>query len=468
MKGPISDPFSGEHSPQSLRSFVAGLISRGTLFQVDRPVSIEFEISGFLSLLTDGPAVYFPKVDGYDMPIIGNVLSTYDNIAMGLDVETKSIQQKLVHAIDNRTEPTMVSESPVQDVVVEEPDLGELPIPLFFEHETGPYITAGTIVARDPETNKRNYSIARIKPLGRNRAFVGIAPNHHLAILAQKAASRGEKLDVAVVIGNHPALLVASAFYLALGDDELTVAGTLLGQPIELVNCVSVPLEVPAHSELVLEGSIDPSEIVNEGRVSEFHGLYEDYKSGPVITFHALTRREDAVFQVIQPGYSTEHIAIGAVAIGATVADVVRQAVSSLDGVEITRGGCGRLHAILSLKSSRPGDARKAMFAAWASTNLIKNVVVVNADVDITDPVHVEWAIATRMKPDRDLVVVPKVRADRADPLEHEGTITKLGIDATITESDRPEWTLAQAPPETLRNIRKELSAFKTNTRLNF
>ena len=466
LKG--ENPFAGDSDRQSFRAFLGRLYDNGDVYHVPRTVSTRFEISAFLSLLSDGPAVYFADVENHTIPVVGNVLSTQANIALGLNASIGSIQTKLREAIDHRIDPIAVENAPVQDMLVEHPDLATLPFPYFFEHETGPYITAGTIVARDPETGARNFSIARLKPLGGNRAFIGIAPNHHLAILARKAQSLGEKLPIAVSLGNHPALTIASAFYLALGDDELGVAGTLLGEPVQLAACVTIPLEAPAHSEIVLEGTIDPEEVVDEGRVSEFHGLYEDYKSGPVVTFNALTHRLDPILQVIQPGYSTEHLAIGAVAIGATVANYVKQSVSALSAVEITLGGSGRLHAVVALHAPKPGDARKAMFATWASTNLIKQVTVVDSDINVGDPVHVEWAMATRMKADRDILIVPAVRADRAEPLEADGTIPKLGIDACINKADRIDFRLAQAPPDILRAVKDELGEMQTNDRLAF
>src|SRR5581483_2328891 len=162
----------------------------------------------------------------------------------------------LVDALARPVEARVVESGPCQEVVVDSPDLAGLPIPTFFERETGPYITAGAIVTRDRLTGRRNWSIARLKPLGGSRAFIGIAPNHHLAVLARAAHSRGEKLEIAVTVGNHPALLVAACLYLDLGEDELETAGALLGAPVELVRCKTVDLEVPAQCELVLEGTI--------------------------------------------------------------------------------------------------------------------------------------------------------------------------------------------------------------------
>ena len=274
----------------------------------------------------------------------------------------------------------------------------ELPIPRFFEKEAGPYITAGAIVARDRVSGFTNLSIARLMPLDGNRAFVGIAPNHHLAVLARAAHARGEKLDIAVCIGNHPAVLIAACLYLGLGDDELPIAGALLGEPLEVVRCTQSDLLVPAHCECVLEGTLDAGEPFTEGPVSEFHGMYENYGVGIVATFARLTRRRDAIFQVVLPGYHPEHCLLGGVAIAAGLFRVVRNAVPSVCEVAVGLGGAGRLHAVVALRAPRAGEARKAMFAVWAAVNLIKQVIVVDDDIDPWDALQVEWATATRVE----------------------------------------------------------------------
>jgi len=316
-------------------------------------------------------------------------------------------------------------------------------------------------VAKDTASGRRNVSIARLKLLGGNRAFIGIAPNHHLAVLARAAQARGEKLEIAVTIGNHPAVVLASALYLALGEDEYEAAGAMMGEPLVLARCGRVGLEVAAGCEMVLEGTLDPGEMVEEGAVSEYHGMYVHYKRGPVVTFHRLSRRRDAIFQVVQPGFHPEHILIGAVAIGATTGRAVRAAVPSFERLVVTEAGSGRMSAVIALRDPLPGDARKAMFAAWACVNLLKHVVVVDADIDPLDPLQVDWAIASRTRYERDLVVVPGVRADRSDPMASQGLIAKLGIDATKTAGDREDWGIAAPPRDVLERIRAELRSPK-------
>jgi 4-hydroxy-3-polyprenylbenzoate decarboxylase len=273
--------------------------------------------------------------------------------------------------------------------------------------------------------------------------------------VARRAAERGETLPIAVTLGNHPAVLIAAALYLGLGDDERDVAGSLLGTPLELVRCTTGDLAVPAHCEIVLEGRLDPTEIVTEGRVSEFHGYYEDYGAGQVVRFARLTRRPDALLQVIQPGYHAEHVWIGAVAIAAGLARMLARSFAVAE-VAVTPGGAGRLHAVVALRDPAPGDAKRSIFAVWAAVSLIKRVTVVDAEVDPWDPVAVEWAEATRLDVARDLVVVPTLRADRAEPLERDGVVAKLGLDATRKPGDR-DWQRAEPPAAILEAVRRKL-----------
>jgi len=447
-------------SRQSMRSFLAALDNVGEVTTIAAPVNAKFEIAACLAEADGGPALRFDNVVGAKMPVVGNLLNSLERISSGLGKTPATLQASIIAAVEAPREHRTLAPAPCQEEVVSNPVLlDELPIPQFFEHERGPYITAGAIVAKDSQTGRANLSIARLMPLGANRAFVGIAPNHHLAVLARAARARGETLDIAVCIGNHPTVLVASCLYLRLGDDELKIAGALLGESLEVARCLGSDLLVPAHCECVLEGTLDAGTPADEGIVSEFHGLYEDYGPGVTAIFSRLTRRNDPIFQVILPGYHPEHCLLGGVAIAAGLARAARVGVPAVREVAVGMGGAGRLHAVVSLHQPRPGDARKAAFAVWASVNLIKQIVLVDDDVNPWDSTQVEWAIATRMKPDRDLIVIPRVRADRSEPLELEGTVAKLAIDATRREGDRSDWRIAEAPASAIRRARDILRA---------
>ena len=285
-------------SRQSMRAFLSALEDAGALVTIPQPVDLDYEIAGCLAEAAGGPALRFSHIrgraDGHAMPVVGNLLNSLPRFATALGNKTEPIQAALVAAIEKPLPHRVVASAPCQQDIIAEPSLAaELPIPRFFEKEAGPYITAGAIVARDRVNGFTNLSIARLMPLDGNRAFVGIAPNHHLAVLARAAHARGEKLDIAVCIGNHPAVLIAACLYLGLGDDELPIAGALLGEPLEVVRCTQSDLLVPAHCECVLEGTLDAGEPFTEGPVSEFHGMYENYGIGIVATFARLTRRRE-------------------------------------------------------------------------------------------------------------------------------------------------------------------------------
>jgi 4-hydroxy-3-polyprenylbenzoate decarboxylase len=442
---------------QSLRGFLDQLERVGELRRIREPVDPRFELSALLAAGDRGPALWFEDVSGHELPVVGGLLASRERIAHGLGVAAGEIQNRLLHALAHPQTPVEVPAAPCQEVEVDSPDLARLPIPWFFEHETGPYITAGAIVARDGRDGPANLSIARLKPLSGPRAMVGIAPNHHLAALARRAAERREPLPIAVTIGNHPAVLVASCLYLDLGADELEVAGGLLGEPVQVAR-TNTGLAVPAHCELVLEGTLDPNEKVTEGPVSEFHGMYEDYGAGMVVTFQRMTLRPEAIFQVIEPGRYREHVLLGATAIAAGLAAELRRVVDSVREVAVPEGGAGRLAAVVALDpGARPGSAQRAMFAVWASVSLIRTVTVVDADIDPWDPVEVEWARTCFARPDRDLLVAPGGAADRAEPLELRGTVAKLGIDATRKPADRADHRVAAPPAEALDRARRRL-----------
>ena len=446
-------------SRQSMRAFLSQLEAAGELATIPQSVDRDYEIAACLAEADGGRALLFPRVEtgaaGRSMPVVGNLLNSLSRFALALGSEPAAIQSSIIAAIEKPTPHRVLPSGPCQEAVVVDPRLSEeLPIPRFFEREGGPYITAGAIVARDRLTGQTNLSIARLMPLDGARAFVGIAPNHHLAVLARAAHARGETLDIAVCIGNHPAVLLAACLYLGLGDDELPIAGALLGEPLEVVRCLTSPLLVPAHCECVLEGSLDAGEPFIEGPVSEFHGMYENYGAGIVATFTRLTRRRDAMFQVILPGYHPEHCLLGGVAIAAGLRRAVRQAAPSVREAAVGIGGAGRLHAVVSLRDPRPGEARKVMFAVWAAVNLVKQIIVVDDDIDPWNNQQVEWACATRAKPDRDHIVIPGVRADRSEPLERGGVIAKLGVDATRRAEDRPDWDFARPPQAAVARAR--------------
>lgn len=450
----------------SFRAFLAALQDRGEIALVDVPMDpAGFDLSACLSALDPGPALVFTNTGGTGIPVVGNLLSTIDRIAFGLGVARGELTARIAGAIAAPLAPVVIERGPAQEIELP-PDLALLPIPRFFEHETGPYITAGCIVARDRVTGQRNLSYARVKPLGGDRALIGIAPNHHLAVMARAAGARGERLPIAITLGNHPAVLIAAALYLKLGDDEMGVAGALLGDPVRALKCRTNDLLVPATAEIVIEGEIDTADTVEEGPVSEYHGMYERYGAAYVLTVRAITRRRDAMLQVVEPGFHLEHVLLGGVAIAAGLQSHLKAIIPAIGSVAVSNSGCGRLSAVVALtREHRPGDADKAILAGLSAVNLIKQVTVVDADIDPWDEFAVQWALATRMRADRDIVIVRDMRTDRSEPMKLGGTIAKYGFDATRRAEDREDWTRALPPASAFNRVADIVASIRRGKR---
>ncbi len=432
---------------QSCRAMLDDLEGRGELLVVEKPVSAKFDVSAMLSLADDRAAVRFERVEGSQIRLFGNLLTSRARIAMALGVDVHEIQATLTDAVRQPIKPEVVQDAPVQQVVVRENVLSGLPVPYFFERETAPYITAGMIIAKDPEAGLGNASYARLKVLGGSEAMIGIAPNHHLAIMARKAAAMGRPLPFAVVLGAHPAIQLAACLYLGLGDDEMENAGALLGAPVRMTKTITSDLLVPAEAEIVLEGLIHSDRAHVEGPVSEYHGMYEDYGSGLICTFQARTNRTDAMFQVIEPGYHAEHIYIAAVPIAASLKAQLSRSLQNVGEVAVTASGSGRNDVIVQLRSPRPGQARRAMAICWGAVSIIKNVTIVDDDVDPWDLAAVELAKMTRMRAERDVLIVDGLPADRSEAQEDGGVVAKIGYDATMKAGDRRQGYDRALPP---------------------
>lgn len=450
---------------QSMRGFMGVLEQTGELHRVKRPVDPRFELGAVLALKDRGPGLLFEKVKGHSMPVVGNLLSTRVRFADALGVEPSALDAILQKALAHPIAPAMVGDGPAQEIVHQDKiDLARLlPVPTWFEREAAPYVTAGVIIAKDPETGRRNVSIARLRLDGGAKIMAGIAKNHHLYILADKAKALGRKLEIAVAIGNHTAVLLGSQLYLGLGDDEYETIGGLLGEALQLVRCKTADLEVPAHAEIVLEGELDPNDLIDEGPVSEFHGFYVNYGPGIGGIIRCVTHRRDAIYQAILPGYASEHCLLGGIAIGATLCQALQRMIPAVRRVVITEGGMGRLHAVISMHQPRLGEGARAVMLAMGQVNLLKLVIVVEDDVDPENAREVEWSLAARFRGGEDLIVVPHVKADRCDPVHENLTVTKIGMVATTRPGDgntdsRSEW--ARAPLSLLDEVRKNLADY--------
>ncbi|MGH3660347.1 MAG: UbiD family decarboxylase [Micromonosporaceae bacterium] len=416
---------------QDLRHALTRLRESGDLVTIDQPLSWEYELAAVLWELQQGPAALFANVTGYRTPVVGNLLNRRDKLATSLGIPAEQLQSHLAEALANPIPPTVSETGPCLETRHPgEVDLTELlPIPLISESDGGRYISAGVLICKDPDTGRRNMAICRVQVKAPGMVGVYMAPTHSRGMLSKHRA-RGSRMEVAIAIGLHPGLMAASQFLTPL--DETHLAGGLFREPMELTRARTVDLEVPAYAEVVLEGTIDPHEAEPEGPFGEFPGTYAPQRPNPVIRLSAVATRTDPIFQMIVGGRHPEHLVTGAIAREAGLYEAIQAVVPSVTAVRLTAGGTCRFHAVVSIRKHFPGEGRLAILTAFAKQDLIKHVTVVDDDIDIGNPVDVEWAVATRMRAHEDLVTVPQMKSNPVDPMSIGGAITKLGIDATL------------------------------------
>lgn len=441
---------------QSLRAALASYEAKGDLIRIGKPVDWNFEAAAYLWKYRHGPAVVFDHIEGYEVPIVGNLLNRREKLGHAFGLEEREVQPFLVEALDRPIPPEIVSDGACQEVVTERPDIcRDLPVPVISEHDGGRYISAGVFIAKHPDSGRRNVSICRIQVLGPDRIACYMAPTHLYGFL-QRYRELGRKMEVAIVVGNHPAIMVASQ--MLVPDDELDIAGGMFREPVRLVRCKTVDLEVPAEAEIVLEGVIDPDETHMEGPFGEFPGTYSPARNNPLVRINAMTTRERPMFQMIVGSNHPEHLWTGAIAREATLFRSVRAVVPTVKGVSLTEGGVCRFHAVIAIGKRTEGEGKLAALAAMASQDLLKHITVVDDDIDYFDATEVEWAIATRMRAAKDVQVIHDVKSNPVDPMAVDRTISKLIIDATLRmdERDGAYGQRAGVPAAVLRRVMAE------------
>jgi 2,5-furandicarboxylate decarboxylase 1 len=283
----------------------------------------------------------------------------------------------------------------------------------------------------------QNVAIHRLQLIEPNRLGVLLLPRHTMAFY-QMAADAGNDLEVAIVVGVDPLTLLASQAILSLDADELEVAGALHGKSLDVLKCVTNNVRVPADSEFVLEGRILAHDREFEGPFGEFPQYYGERAKRHVIEINAVTHRKTPIFHTIVGG-GLEHLLLGAIPREATMLAHLQRSFPSVLDVHLARGGVCRYHLYVKMKKRSEGEAKNVILGAFAGHYDVKQVIVVDEDVDIHNPTEVEWAVATRFQADRDLVVIGHSQGSKLDPSTRDGVGSKMGLDATVP-LDAPEF----------------------------
>jgi 2,5-furandicarboxylate decarboxylase 1 len=428
---------AGHNNYPDLRGWLQRLVVTDRLVVARDGISLIDELAAVAKKLELERAVLFPRPDQHAIPVVANLFADRSWIADSLGVPSSELLTRFQNAVRHPLPWVEVTAAPVHDVVHREIDLlRQLPIPKHNEHDSGPYITAALLIARNPQTGIQNVSIHRCQVSGPDRIGVLLLPRHtrHYFRLAEEA---GEALEIALVIGVHPACILASQAIAALDDDEMEIAGALLGDPVEMVKCRTNQVRVPAHAEIVIEGRILPKVRAPEGPFGEFPQYYGPRADREVIQVDAITHRKNPIFHTIVGG-GMEHLLLGGIPREATLLDHLQRSFPSVRDVRLTRGGTCRYHLAVKIDKTSPREAKNIIMGAFGGHYDVKQVVVVDMDVDIDDPSEIEWAVATRFQADRDLVVVSGAQGSKLDPSSNEGVSAKMGIDATKPLSTEP------------------------------
>jgi UbiD family decarboxylase len=421
-----------------LRGFMASLEEAGELRRVRRPVSTAFEIAAGIRRMTDtgGPALLFENVIGHDMPVVGGLFSTRKRALLALEVAShEEGNAKFLRGLDNPIEPVTVPEGPCQELVVtgDDVDLHRLPLPVYSEKDGGAYVTVALTISNDPLDGRRNASVYREMRVDSRRLAVMSHVFQGLGTQIARAAELGRPLEVAIANGVHPVLLYASQAKVPHGVDELTIAGGILGRPVETVRCKTVGLEVPADSELVLEGRIMPGELVEEGPFGEFTGYYGPAERNPVIEVTAITSRRDPIYLAGMTGMpTTDNHVLKVFAYESAMLENLRRAFPEVTAVCFPDWGGVQYSAVVALRQRYKGQARHLILTALGDSARPKWVIVVDDDIDVFDTDQVNWALTTRFQPAEDLIVVPRVAGGPLDPSAPEKEVISVwGCDAT-------------------------------------
>jgi UbiD family decarboxylase len=397
-----------------LRQFVDSLEKKNLLVHVKKEVSVEYELATVMKML-DGKPIMFEKVKGFGMPVVANLCSTRDLIALGLGTQKDRLVTKLANAVEKPSPPQMTDAKDYSEI---EPDLGKIPILHYYPFDGGKYIASGIVIAHDKEYGI-NASYHRAMVIGKDKMVLRILERHFDAFL-----KRGLK-EFAFVIGNPVPVMVSGAISSDLGKSELAIANALAPTPVIELGGHTVPV-----SEIVMLCEMT-GELHDEGPFLDLTETVDIVRKQKVCRVRKIFVRKNPVFHALLPG-GLEHKNLMGMPREPTIYSEVGK-VCDVKEVLVTPGGCSWLHGVMSIRKKNPDDGMKAIEAAFKGHKSMKHVYIVDDDIDIHNPHEVEWAMATRFQGDRG-IVMKKEKGSSLDPSSDmaTGMTTKVGFDCTI------------------------------------
>ena len=428
-----------------IRVFIDQIKKTGQLSIVKKKVSTKYEIAVLTAKVDGANAVLFENIKESKLRLVANLVGTRARFAAAVGAKESAIHQKIISAIEHAKKPKIITDAKFFEN--KSKDLTILPIVTHFEKESGPFITSSIIYTQNPEKKTQNSSFHRLMPIDKTHFSVRMVEGRHLHRSFTDAKQHGEDLKVAITVGVHPAVSIAGAYQAEWGEDELEIANSLLAGKLALTKLPYSGRTVPSGTEIVMEGRILADRTHKEWMV-EMLRTYDFARKQPVFELENLYFRNNAIFHDILSGYGEHRLLMG-MPIEAKLNRNVAKGFPQTKQVVMSNGGCNWLHAVVQISKKKETDGKKAIEKTFAAHRSLKMVTIVDDDIDPSDPVQVEYAMATRFQADKGLTIIEKVRGSSLDPSSDQKNLltAKLGIDATRPMSKRPEgFEIAKIP----------------------
>jgi len=423
-----------------LRSFIKVLEEAGQLVRIKKPVSLTHELADVAATLvrSGGGAPLFENVQECQWPIFAGGVSNQKRAALALGCNESEVTDVMGRVLEpsNGIAPVRVDDAPWKANVQtgNNVDVRELPIPTHSRGDGGAFITGGVIVSKDPISGRGNLSYNRMQVTGPRNFGFNVNEWRHVRMFMESRDDPTAPFPVAVAIGLDPAIMIGAG--VRTEEDELTIAGAIRGEGVPVSKGVTIDVDIPAQTEIVIEGLVHPDDKKGEGPLAEFHGYHGEIWKSPTFEVTAVCWRDEPIFQTIIPGWY-EHIYIGNVL---PREPLLRRFVRHLNKTAVVHipPYANGFMAVVQIERDNPGQPKNLAMAAMTAHINIKKVIVVDQDIDIYEPSEVLWALTNRVDWSRDVFTAPSAQGHEMDPTaDQRGVHTKIGIDATYKRERR-------------------------------
>lgn len=428
-----------------LRETIGLLDKRGELVTINRRIDLNDVGKVLMKAYTDPkrPAILMNKPGDCDVPLICNLYTGRDRVAMFLGTTIDKLPRRFNEGAKKRVKPSIVRSAPSQEVVnTDNIDLMKLPFPKYTQLDGGRYITSAITISKDPDTNVYDIGIYRHMLLGKNRTAFHAQPFHRLSWNMAKAMAKKKKFEAALVLGFEPALgSISQLPPIPSNMDDYELAGGIYGEPLKLVKAKTINLLVPARAEMILELEINYDKLEVEGPIAEYIGFMNPAYPKMTTTVKVITSRKKPILEALmmtKPSIANEGILMSQVPLEFRLLEDVKSRYPTIKDLTCPVAGGAATSVVFSIKQRYAGEAKQAMLYLLGIFQNLKYVIAVDDDIDVHDWNDVMWSVHFRVKADRDIIMIPNMPRTANDPSGHEGTIesildtkTAVCIDAT-------------------------------------